>query len=47
MLILERKGDLRSDVVDYHGDSEAMLASQDMLQKCRFASALDYCKSRL
>jgi hypothetical protein len=41
------RGDLRSDVVDYHGDSEAMLASQDMLEKCRFAGALYYCKSTL
>jgi hypothetical protein len=40
-------GDLRSDVVDYHGDSEAVLTSQDMLQKCCLAGALGYCKSRL
>lgn len=37
---LKERGDLRSDVVDYHGDSEAVLASQDMLQERRFAGAL-------
>jgi hypothetical protein len=43
----KERGDLRSDVVDYHGDSEAVLTSQDMLQKCCFTGALGYCKSRL
>jgi hypothetical protein len=33
---------LRSDVIDNHCNTQAMLAKEDMLEECSFARALQY-----